>query len=515
MRACRRFSCPSFFHPSTKRRMYKLLCNGLITPLTQKVILTVWVVGSSVLGRTRRNRNAVTNGDAVLADQNVFNQQSHDFLPFNDTKRFRRAAQASKECCESFCQTQEYGTIVGLVSDRLQLSTECLLAMTQCRHTFTQLLKRQESFLIGGEKSFDSFANMGQLPLQTLLTFCGWIGSACCGQPAVKLLLYQSRLLQQADHLSPDDLIEDFLSDEAAVIANGSTKFPPAIGSNAFVVVNLTCSGLRRGSRQGVTTLRTADQPLHNTGRDGTPARSYLVLVEQLLGTGKAFFRHQGGHGDFDPLFAGALVSGCAAGCRCAPPTLWAHNPCAPGDAGLAEAGETTIGRVAQHAPNHGAFPATCSASRNTFSVESTRDFPDAESLDGVHLIDAPYYTGLGFIDNIRGGHLISLTDVTISIGSAAHYAHFTGLRSVSFTAARTFQDLRSFIFSDHPLELHQKLIFHAVALWRLHEHCLDSVAGELLDQQNLVRILRKAQSVRAVRAASPLQDELIGFPGG
>src|SRR6516162_11334056 len=38
MRACRRFSCPSFFHPSTKRRMYKLLSNGLITPRTQKAI---------------------------------------------------------------------------------------------------------------------------------------------------------------------------------------------------------------------------------------------------------------------------------------------------------------------------------------------------------------------------------------------------------------------------------------------------------------------------------------------
>src|SRR5215471_5657563 len=149
-----------------------LASNGLTTPRTQKVILTVWVVGSSVLERTRRNRNAVTNGDGILADQDVFNQQSHDFLPFNDTKRFRGTAQASKECCESFRQAQEYGTIIGLVSDRLQLSTEYLLAMTQCRHTFTQLLKRQESFLIGGEKAFNTFANMGQLPLQTLLTFC-------------------------------------------------------------------------------------------------------------------------------------------------------------------------------------------------------------------------------------------------------------------------------------------------------------------------------------------------------
>jgi RNA-directed DNA polymerase len=92
---------------------------GPLTLLTQKVILTVWVVGSSVLGRTRRNRNAVTNGDGILADQNVFNQESHDFLAFNDTKRFRRTAQASKECCESLCQAQERGAIIGAVSDRL------------------------------------------------------------------------------------------------------------------------------------------------------------------------------------------------------------------------------------------------------------------------------------------------------------------------------------------------------------------------------------------------------------
>jgi len=168
----------------------------------------------------------VTNGDDVLANQNVFNQESHDFLAFNDTKRFRRAAQVSKECCESLCQAQECDAIISLVGNRLQLSAECLLAMTQCRHTFTQLLKRQESFLIGGEKSFDTFANMGQLPLQTLLTFCGWIGSTCCSQPTIKFLVYQSRFFQKADHLTPDDLIEEFLSDEAVVIANWSAEFP-------------------------------------------------------------------------------------------------------------------------------------------------------------------------------------------------------------------------------------------------------------------------------------------------
>jgi hypothetical protein len=71
-----------------------------------------------------------------------------------------------------------------------------------------------------------------------------------------------------------------------------------------------------------VTTLRTAGQPLHDTWSDGTPARSYLVLVEQFLGTGKAFFRHQGGHGDLDPLFAGALVACCGEAARTPAPSM-------------------------------------------------------------------------------------------------------------------------------------------------------------------------------------------------
>src|SRR5207302_2766903 len=363
--------------------------------------------------------------------------------------------------------------IVGLVGNRLQLSTECLLALAQHRHALTQLLDRQQFFLIGVKKSFNTFANMRQLPLQTLLTFSGWIRGARCYQPTIKFLLYQSWLFQQADHLSPDDLIEELLSDEAAVVANRAAEFPPAIGANALVVVNLTGAGLRRCSREGVATLRTADQPLDDTRRDGTPARSYLVLVEQLLGTGEALFRHQGRHGDLDPLFARAFVACCSAG---------------------------AIGGVAQHTPDHRAFPASALlASRDTCGVEPAGDLANAESLHGVHFIDAPHHAGLGFLDHVRSGRLVGLADITVSIGSVAHHAHLARLRPMSLTAARAFQDLRSFIFSDHALELNQELILRAAALWRLHEQGLDSVASEFLDQQNLVRILA-AQAVWRIR---------------
>jgi len=67
---------------------------------------------------------------------------------------------------------------------------------------------------------------------------------------------------------------------------------------------------------------------------------------------------------------------------------------------------------------------------------------------------------------------------------------------AVSLTATRSLQDLRPLIFSDHALELHKQLIFRAGTLWRFNKQRLDSLAGELLDQQDLVRVLA-AQAIR------------------
>ena len=65
-----------------------------------------------------------------------------------------------------------------------------------------------------------------------------------------------------------------------------------------------------------------------------------------------------GRHRDLHPLLARAFVAGRCAGHSYTPPTLWAHNPCACRDVGLAETGDAAIGGVAQHSPHHRAFPA-------------------------------------------------------------------------------------------------------------------------------------------------------------
>ena len=103
---------------------------GVITPLTQKVILVARRLGTCVLRRTRGDGDAMANGDSVLPYQNVFDHEPYNVLALSDAKRFRSTAQAQQECRDGFRQAQEGFSIVGLVSDRLQLGTKRLLALT-------------------------------------------------------------------------------------------------------------------------------------------------------------------------------------------------------------------------------------------------------------------------------------------------------------------------------------------------------------------------------------------------
>ena len=84
-----------------------------------------------------------------------------------------------------------------------------------------------------------------------------WVNSLCklCSrflvgsdEPTIQFLLDQTGLFEQSDHLRPDDLIEQLLSNEAAVVTNRAAEFAPAVGADALVIVDLTCAGLRRGS---------------------------------------------------------------------------------------------------------------------------------------------------------------------------------------------------------------------------------------------------------------------------
>jgi hypothetical protein len=79
--------------------------------------------------------------DAVVADENFFDDEAHDTLPLEHVERFGSAAQTVEECREGLGQAQERGAIARLVRDRLQLSPKRLFALPQQRHALAQLLE--------------------------------------------------------------------------------------------------------------------------------------------------------------------------------------------------------------------------------------------------------------------------------------------------------------------------------------------------------------------------------------
>jgi hypothetical protein len=81
------------------------------------------------------------------------------------------AAHSTQEGREGLCQAQEGGGIAGLISDRWQLGAQRLFALAQRWHSLTQLLQRQEFFLIGG--------NSLSMLLPTRVSSLRKLGSRC------------------------------------------------------------------------------------------------------------------------------------------------------------------------------------------------------------------------------------------------------------------------------------------------------------------------------------------------
>src|SRR3954465_731636 len=84
----------------------------------------------------------------------------------------------------------------------------------------------------------------------------------------------------------------------------------------------------------------------------------------------------------------------------------------------------------------------------------------------------------------------LSLTDITISVGSLAEDTDRATAGRVHLAAPAPLEDLGPFIFGDHPLHLEQQLLLRLVADLVVEEHDLDAAAPELLDEEDLIGIL-------------------------
>jgi len=172
----------------------------------------------------------------VSPPPDIFDHEPYDSLALRDIKRLSRTAQAGEERRESLRQSQEGCPIVGLVSDRLQLSTKRLFTLAQRRHALAQTARSTRVLPGSIEKSFHAFANMRQLPLQTLLTFLGRIARARAASRRPVLLNQVGSSSSRSPPPKRSDRGDPV--DKAAVVANRPPSFA-SYRADTFVVVDL------------------------------------------------------------------------------------------------------------------------------------------------------------------------------------------------------------------------------------------------------------------------------------
>ncbi len=152
---------------------------GVITPRTQEVMSAVSRVIRIGVSRgrwaasvrwPRGRRDAVTDNDRIIAYKDLLDDQPDDTLPFDYVKRVGGHAQPREERSERLREMQVRGALPRLISDRLLLGAQRLLALAQRWHPLPQLFEGQELFLVGREQPLDAFADAYELALQRLLT---------------------------------------------------------------------------------------------------------------------------------------------------------------------------------------------------------------------------------------------------------------------------------------------------------------------------------------------------------
>ena len=157
------------------------------------------------------------DGDAVIVNQDLLDQQPEDLLALVDVEGFRGFAQTPEKAVQRIGQPQDDGFIGPPVPQGLQFAPQALLALAQVGHPATQFIERQQIFLIGGHQALHALENAGQvaghLSLAPPRRAMG-LGSV---EAAVDLLSDQDGILQQAQHFGPNQAVQQVLADRPGV----------------------------------------------------------------------------------------------------------------------------------------------------------------------------------------------------------------------------------------------------------------------------------------------------------
>src|SRR6201987_884252 len=152
-----------------------------------------------------------------------------------------------------------------------------LLLLTELRHALWQLFQSDQLFLVSGHQSVDLAPQARLFSIEILCALAQGVGFLSFLHSSFDFTLNQSRALEQAQDLLPDQCVKIVLPNRP-VLTEGTVKVSPAIGANTAVVVEFVMwFSSSRGSRECIATLLAHQQALQQGGPDGAATSKLLV----------------------------------------------------------------------------------------------------------------------------------------------------------------------------------------------------------------------------------------------
>src|SRR5437899_284255 len=136
------------------------------------------------------------------------------------------------------------------------------------------------------------------------------------------------------------------------------------------------------------------------------------------------------------------------------------------------------IPRIALDPPHRRSLPACLGRARGNLPfVQHPRNRIDTQPLLCICLEHEPNHLCLSFDHLVISSGGLGLPHIPVSIGSTGKHVNHALVCLVPLPPTTALGDLRSFVFGNHALELHQKLVFRSGSRGRLQKDQLHPAA--------------------------------------
>ena len=349
-----------------------------------------------------------------------------------DRERVGVGGQPGAERIERFGELEVGLGVVQLGVEHVELGAERRFALAQLGHAGAELLERDQLFLVAVDQSPERVLSAGEVALKTVSTMAGWVLGAEGGKPALDLGLDQLGVLQEHEHLGPDEFVDLF---DSNVTCGADAPLGPAEAVRAraaVVVVHVPGLAAGRASVIGVAAFAADEDPLKKRRLSRVARREAAVPREQLLRERVLLFGDQCRHRDPQPVLRPDVLVGGATGMT-PPLTCQAHRlHGGAGNASAAVSRKACICGVAQDRPDRRGPPVRSSGpGRHALLGERPRDLDDRLALLDVAGEDLSDDRRFELVDLVERVGVLGLLDIPVAVGGVAEHRHRAGSRAM------------------------------------------------------------------------------------